>query len=79
MGLPNCTHSTQYGVSSASENRGTEAVAIEGPANRQVVDTATIGTSVVSIASLTALARDGNMKVDDDVVSQRLSLVVAEV
>lgn len=54
-------------------------VAVVGPANRQVVDTAVVGTSAVSIASLTTLARDGDVEIDDEVVSQRLSLVVAEV
>jgi hypothetical protein len=64
---------------SAVEARGTEAVAVESPANGQIVDTIAVGATAESIASLTASARDSDVEINDNAVSQSLGLVVAEV
>jgi hypothetical protein len=64
---------------SAVEAPGTEAVAVVSPTNGQIVDTVAVGATAESIASLTALSRDLDVEIDDNVVSQSLGLVVAEV
>ena len=56
-----------------------EVVAAEGATNREVVGAATVASAVVAVTGLSAPSTDDGVHIDDELVCQVVSLVIAEV